>query len=481
MGIKRIGAAIAALVVFTALSMASAIPVSLIYNDGVVGHFSLIVAVLLVVALPTFLLLRDERAEYSLKDGFIIVSVSWVTVSAIGALPYWTTGSLPTYVDAMFESMSGFTTTGASVCEDVEALPHSILFWRSLTHWLGGMGIIVLSVAILPLLGVGGMSMFKAEVPSPVMDKLKPTVTETAKTLWKVYIIFTLAEALLLCLVGIDLFDSVCYTFGTLATGGFGTKNLSVAYFNNDAANIIITVFMLLAALNFTLHFHALNLRPSAYLKSGELVVYLSVFTIASLFIAYNIYGINHHSVKESVIQATFQTASIMSTTGFASTDWEKWPWSCQWILFCLMFMGGCAGGTGGGIKCMRLIIVTKHILRELKLLIHPRAVISIKMDGKAVGTPIINSIMAFVALFIGIWFASTVLLVMMEVDIVTAIGACASALSNIGPGLHLVGAMDNYGWMSPGCKILLTFNMLIGRLELYTVLILFVGDFWRK
>ncbi len=481
MGLRRIAAAVAALIMFTALSMGLAIPVSLIYNDGVLAQFMLTVGILLAVSIPGFMILRDERAEYSLKDGFIIVSVSWVIVSAIGALPYWVTGSLPTFVDAMFESMSGFTTTGASVCEDVEKLPHSILFWRSLTHWLGGMGIIVLSVAILPLLGVGGMAMFKAEVPSPVMDKLKPTVTETAKTLWKVYILLTLIEVILLYIAGMNLFDSICHTFGTLATGGFSTKNLSLAHYNSDAINIIITVFMLLAALNFTLHFHALKGKPSAYTSSIECVVYISVFALASAFIAFTVYETHHDSVKESVIQSTFQVASIMSTTGFASTDWEKWPWSCQWLLFCLMFMGGCAGGTGGGIKCMRLVVVTKHIFRELKLLIHPRAVMAIKMDGKVVGAPIINSIMAFVALFVGVWTASTICLVIMDVDVVTAIGACASALSNIGPGLHLVGAMDNYGWMSPGCKILLTFDMLVGRLELYTVFILFVGDFWRR
>mgnify|MGYP003588266661 CR=1 FL=1 len=481
MGLRRIAAAIMALIGFTALSMATVIPVSLIYNDGVVVYFLLLVGVLLGISTPAFFMLRDQRAEYSLKDGFIIVTFSWVIVSAIGALPYWVTGSLPTYVDALFESMSGFTTTGASVCEDVEALPHSILFWRSLTHWLGGMGIIVLSVAILPLLGVGGMAMFKAEVPSPVMDKLKPTVTETAKTLWKVYILLTLVEAALLYIAGMNIFDSVCHTFGTLATGGFSTKNLSLAYYNSDAINIIITVFMILAAMNFTLHFHALNGKPSVYVNSVECLTYIGVFAVASFFIAFNVYETHHESVKESLIQSTFQTASIMSTTGFASTDWEKWPWSCQWILFCLMFMGGCAGGTGGGIKCMRLVVVTKHIFRELKLLIHPRAVIAIKMDGKVVGTPIINSIMAFVALFVGVWTASTIGLVIMGVDIVTAIGACASALSNIGPGLHLVGAMDNYAWMSPGCKILLTFDMLVGRLELYTVFVLFVGDFWRK
>lgn len=481
MRFRRIGAALSGLIVVTALSMATAIPVSLIYNDGVITQILIIVGTLLVISVPAFLLLRDKKAEYSLKDGFVIVALSWIIVSAIGALPYWITGAFPTFIDSMFESMSGFTTTGASVCEDVEKLPHSILFWRSLTHWLGGMGIIVLSVAILPLLGVGGMAMFKAEVPSPVMDKLKPTVTETAKTLWKVYILLTVAEIILLYIAGMNVFDSVCHTFGTLATGGFSTKNLSVAYFDNNAIFIIITVFMLLAGLNFTLHYHALCLKPSAYTKSLEFFVYMGIFFLATAFIAYNVYGSHHNSVSESLVQSAFQTASIMTTTGFCSTDWEKWPWACQWLLFTLMFMGGCAGSTGGGIKCMRLILAAKHVLRELRLLIHPRAVIAIKMDGKVVGSPIINSIMAFIALFVGVWAFTTTLLVIMEVDIITAIGASAATLSNIGPGLHLVGPMDNFGWMSDNCKALLIFNMLVGRLELYTVFVLFVGDFWRR
>ena len=294
-------------------------------------------------------------------------------------MPYWVTGVLPSFVDALFESVSGFTTTGATVIADVEKLPGSILFWRSLSHWLGGMGIIVLSVAILPLLGVGGMAMFKAEVPSPVMDKLKPTVAETAKTLWKVYLLLTVAETALLYIAGMDLFDSLCHTFGTLATGGFSTKNLSIGHYQSVFIDVIIIFFMLVAGINFTLHFQALQGKPRTYLHSFEFRLYMIVFGASVIFITFMVYGNNYSGIGESLLKSAFQVSAIMTTTGYGNADWEQWPWACQWLLLTLMFMGGCAGSTAGGMKCMRLIIVAKHVFRELNLLIHPRAVIALK------------------------------------------------------------------------------------------------------
>lgn len=478
---RLIAAALGALTAVLGLCMATAVPWSLHSWDGCHGEFIALVVLLVVGGSVVFILCRDPDAEYGLKDAFVIVTFGWIIAGVAGALPYYVTGSLPTFVDSLFESVSGFTTTGASVVDDVEKLPLSILFWRSLTHWLGGMGIIVLSVAILPLLGVGGMAMFKAEVPSPVMDKLKPTVAETAKTLWKVYILFTVLETILLFAAGMNLFDALCHTFGTLATGGFSTKNLSVGYYQSIWIYIIIIVFMLVAGLNFTLHYQALNGHPEAYLKSSECRLYLGIFVMSTVFIAWNIYGVNYDKVSDSVAESAFQTASIMTTTGFVSADWEKWPWACQWLLLCLMFMGGCAGSTGGGMKCLRLVIVAKHVLRELRLLIHPRAVIPLKMDRKVVSTPVINSILAFVALFVGLWSISTLILVILDVDVITAVGATTATLSNIGPGLNKVGAADTYAWMSAPAKWLLIFDMLAGRLELYTVFVLMVPDFWKK
>ena len=463
------------------LCMTTALPWAIYYEDGALGSFIVVIVFCLVVGGITYRIFHEKDAEYGLREGFAIVTLGWVIAGFVGALPYWIYGVTPNFLDALFESVSGFTTTGASIFADVESLPHSILFWRSFTHWLGGMGIIVLSVAILPLLGVGGMAMFKAEVPSPVMDKLKPTVAATAKTLWKVYVLLTVVEVTLLYLAGMSIFDSLCHTFGTLATGGFSTKNLSLGYYDSTLIKMIIVFFMLIAGINFTLHYQALTGNSNAYLTSLECRLFIVIFVITVGFISWNIYGNNYDSLSESLVESSFQTASIMTTTGYGTADWEKWPWACQWILFTLMFMGGCAGSTGGGIKCMRLIIVAKHVFRELSLLIHPRAVIPLKIDRKVVGTPIINSILAFIGLFVGMWCVSTSLLVVMGIDPITAIGAATATLSNIGPGLNLVGPTDNYGWLSYPAKSLLTLNMLVGRLELYTVFVLFVPGFWRN
>ncbi len=478
---RLIAAALGALTAVLGLCMATALPWSLHAWDGCHEELLALVAVLVVGGSIVFAVFRDSDAEYGLRDAFVIVTFGWIIAGFAGALPYYVTGTLPSVVDSVFESVSGFTTTGASVAENIEKLPRSILFWRSLTHWLGGMGIIVLSVAILPLLGVGGMAMFKAEVPSPVMDKLKPTVAETAKTLWKVYLLLTVLETILLFAAGMDPFDALCHTFGTLATGGFSTKNLSIGYYQNTTIYVIVIFFMMVAGINFTLHYQALSGNPAAYIRSAECRLYLGIFVLSAAFIAWNIHGVNYHALSDSITESAFQTASIMTTTGFVSADWEKWPWACQWLLLCLMFMGGCAGSTGGGMKCMRLVIVAKHVLRELRLLIHPRAVIPLKIDRKVVNTPVINSILAFIALFVGLWSTSTLVLVILDIDVITAVGATTATLSNIGPGLNKVGAVDNYAWMSPSAKWLLIFDMLAGRLELYTVFVLMVPDFWRK
>lgn len=476
-----VAAALGALTWVLGICMATTLPWSVYHGDGVHQELVAIVLVSVVIGALVYWLFRDTDAEYSIRDGFAIVTLGWILAGLLGALPYWVTGVLPSFVDALFESVSGFTTTGASVVSDIEALPESILFWRSLTHWLGGMGIIVLSVAILPLLGVGGMAMFKAEVPSPVVDKLKPTVAETAKTLWKVYLLFTVVETALLYAAGMDLFDSFCHTFGTLATGGFSTKNLSIGHYQSVLINVIIIVFMLVAGVNFTLHYQALQGQPRAYLKSFEFRLYMIVFAVSVLFITLNIYRNTYGGLGESVLKSAFQVSSIMTTTGYGNADWETWPWACQWLLLTLMFMGGCAGSTGGGMKCMRLIIVGKHVFRELNLLIHPRAVIALKLDKKVISNPIINSIMAFVGLFVGVWGVSTLFLVFLGVDMISAVGASAATLCNIGPGLNKVGAMDNYAWISHPGKALLIFNMIAGRLELYPVFVLMTPDFWKK
>ncbi len=477
---RLIASALGALTAVLGLCMTLTLPWSLYHREPELWVFLGCIAACVAGGGLVYFTFRDPDAEYGIRDAFAIVTFGWVIAGLLGALPFWLSGSLPAFEDALFESVSGFTTTGATVVTDIEKLPHGILFWRSLTHWLGGMGIIVLSVAILPLLGVGGMAMFKAEVPSPVMDKLKPTVAETAKTLWKVYVFFTVVEIVLLYAAGLDLFDAVCHTFGTLATGGFSTKNLSIGAYDSPLVHGIVIVFMLIAGVNFTLHYQALRGNPRVYFRSSEFKLFMAIFIICTVFITLNIYGRDTAEIGSAVDQAAFQTAAIMTTTGYGTADWESWPWACQWLLLMLMFMGGCAGSTGGGMKCMRLMIVGKHVFRELSLLIHPRGVIPVKIDRKVVAAPIINSVLAFVGLFICVWAISTFLLVLLEIDVVTAVGASTATLSNIGPGLNLVGAMDNYAWISAPGKWLLVFNMLAGRLELYTVFILLVPDFWE-
>ncbi len=470
-----------ALAALVGLWIITAVPWALYYGEDTWKELLIITGLVVVTGGLVYFFFRDPRATYGAREGFVIVGLGWFIAALIGALPYLVTGVLPSFPDALFESASGFTTTGASVIAEPANLPKSILFWRSMTHWLGGMGIVVLSVAIIPFLGVGGMGMLKAEVPSPVVDKLRPRVTETARSLWKVYILLTVLEVTLLWIFGMELFDSLCHSFGTVATGGFSTKNTSIEHYSSGYIQWIITIFMFAAGVNFTLHFQALTGRFTGYFKSLEFRVYLTILIVVACFITFRIFGTSFHNLSEAFTHATFQTASIMTTTGFVSTDWELWPWDCQWILLCLMFMGGCAGSTGGGMKCLRLIVASKHIFRELTLLIHPRAVIPLKVDHRVIPNPTINSIIAFLSLFIGIWAISTLLLVILQVDLVTSIGASTATLANVGPGLLYVGAMDNYSWFSTPCKLLLTFNMVVGRLELYTVLILFIPDVWRR
>ncbi|MBM4327751.1 MAG: TrkH family potassium uptake protein [Deltaproteobacteria bacterium] len=478
---RLITAALGAILAVLGLCMSTSIPWSLHFGDQAHDELLLISAACAILGSLAALGFWKAGAEYSVKDGFVVVTLGWVLAGLLGGMPYYICGVAPSFVDAVFESVSGFTTTGSSVMADVESLPRSLLFWRSLTHWLGGMGIIVLSVAILPILGVGGMAMLKAEIPSPTVDRLRPTVAATAKTLWKVYLFLTVLQTLLLWLAGMDLFDSICHTFATLATGGFSTKNLSVGHYNSPVIYCIIIVFMLLAGLNFTLHYEAATGKPGVYWNTTECRTYLLLFVVCSLFIAWNVYGEIYANLSEAFIGSAFQVASIMTTTGFVTNDWEKWPWVCQWLLLCLMFMGGCAGSTGGGIKCMRLIVLTKAVFRELRLLSHPRAVISLKVDRKVIPGPIVSGILAFIGLFVGVWSASVLALIAMQIDVITAVGAVTANLSNVGPGLNRVGATDTYEWMSEPVKWVLIFDMLVGRLELYTVFVLLTPSFWRR
>jgi trk system potassium uptake protein TrkH len=397
-----------------------------------------------------------------------------------GALPFFI-GSDISFVDAFFDSISGVTTTGASILINVEAVPKGLLFWRSFIQWLGGMGIIVLSVAILPFLGVGGMQLYKAEVPTPVPDKLRPRIRDTAMVLWKVYALFSLVEVVLLVLGGMSIFDALCHTFTTMPTGGFSTKNASIGHYDSAYFDIVIIVFMVLAGINFSLHFQMLRGRPLAFWRDSECRFYLLLTAVLVLFVTFELFGDVYQNFGQALRHGAFQVVSILTTTGFATADYEKWPAMSQMILLMCMFIGASAGSTGGGMKCLRVMLCFKFCYKELFALIHPHAVSHIKIGGKPVPEDVTRSVLGFLALYVSLFALNTVLLAGLGVDFVTAFGAVASAIGNIGPGFGTVGPAENYAQIPYLGKWLLIWCMLLGRLEIFTVIILLVPEFWRK
>ena len=417
----------------------------------------------------------------SQREGMAIVAVGWTMVGLYGALPFYFSGMFPHFVDAFFESVSGFTTTGSSVLIDIEAVPRGLLFWRSLIQWLGGMGIIVLSLAILPFLGVGGMQLYKAEVPSPVPDKLKPRLSETASLLWQVYVLISLVEVVLLLVGGMGLFDSLCHTFTTMPTGGFSTKNISVAGFNSAYLDWVMVVFMVLAGINFSLHYQMLRGKTLAFWEDSECRWFLIIVVVFSLVVTLNLYGEVYKSFSDALRYGSFQVVSILTTTGYATADYELWPGLSQVLIFLCMFIGASAGSTGGGMKVVRVMLCLKYCYRELYVLIHPRAVATIKLGGKTVSEDVMRSIMGFVAIYMGIFALCSLALAAMGVDFVTAFTAVGSCIGNIGPGFGLVGPSENFALIPQGGKWLLIWCMLLGRLEIYTVIIFLVPEFWRK
>jgi trk system potassium uptake protein TrkH len=481
MDFKAVIAILGLLIIFIGASMLTAILFSLYYSDGAV--LSILISSLICLAVGAILWLIFKRYLNDLKtrEGFAIVTFGWLTMSLFGSLPFIISGAIPSVTDAIFETVSGFTTTGASILSNIEAMPAGLLFWRSMTQWIGGMGIIVLSLAILPVLGVGGMQLFKAESPGPTVDKLKPRIRETAKVLWQVYILFSAVQTLFLLTGGMNLFDSITHTFTTMATGGFSTKNASVAHFNSPFIDIVITVFMFAAGVNFALHYRALNGDVKSFFRNSEFIFYASITVVAIIItsVILLLHG-NYTNIPETLRHSSFQIVSILTTTGFATADYELWPVAIQFILFLLMFNGGCTGSTGGGIKNMRILILLRNGAAELHKLIHPKAIVPVRFNAKAVPQEIISNILAFFVLFISTFVFATLIMTAMGLDIVTAMGSVIASLSNIGPGLGGVGPMDNYSQIPLLGKWVLSFCMIIGRLELFTVLVIFTRVFWK-
>ena len=452
-------------------------------NDLCRNGFLLSMAAVFSCALGLLMFSRGRKlADISKKEGFLLVGLSWLMASAVGALPFYISGAIPCYSDAYFETASGFTTTGASILTNIQALPASMLFWRSLTHWLGGMGIIVLTVAILPLLGIGGLQLLKAEAPGPSVDKITPRIAQTAKILWLIYLGFTVVETLLLMAGGMDLFDALTHTFGTLATGGFSPKNSSVAHYGSSYIDWVITGFMVAAGVNFVLHYRLLTGRVRLLWRNTELKAYLAVLVIASAVIAGNLYGEGLYATAADCLRyAAFQAASILTTTGYATADYTTWPLFAQAVLFALMFVGGCSGSTGGSIKVIRVVTLFKQGLVEMKKLLSPRGVFVLKMNGKPLKHSIVSAISGFFFLYVAIILVVTCLVAVSGQDIITALTTSLATVGNIGPGFGRIGPADNYAFYPPAVKWLLSVAMIIGRLEIYTFLVLFTPFFWRR
>ncbi|MDI6725391.1 MAG: potassium transporter TrkG [Smithellaceae bacterium] len=456
---------------------------SLYYGEG--DALSFIISIMVTSGAGATLLLlfrpKDETIVLGHREGFIIVTAGWLLAAVFGSLPYVLEGIFPTYADAFFETMSGFTTTGATVIKKIEGLPRGIILWRSLSQWLGGMGIIILSIAILPFLGVGGRQLFRAELPGPVKDKLKPRIVEAARSLWLIYIIISLVEFILLLFGGMSVYDSLCHTFSTMATGGFSPKDASVGHYGSLYIDLVITVFMVAAGMNFTLHFLVLSGKIKSLFKDGEFLFFMAVIFIATGLITINIWGSVVAGAGESLRYASFQVVSILTTTGFVTHDFSKWPVLSQIILVLLMFVGGSAGSTSGGIKCVRFLLVIKHSYRELYRLVHPHAVIRVKLGESTVSPDIMASIWGFFVLYIALTLTAILVMSLLGLDMITAVTSVAATISNTGPGLGMVHPMTNYSEIPYGGKWILSFCMLLGRLEIYTVLVLLIPEFWRK
>ena len=478
-----IASIIGILLIFLGLSMIAPLLVSLHYHDPGRNSFIYSISLTMVAGLILIILSKKQSIDdyINQKEGMATVALAWTAIGLFGALPFYFGTEFTSFTDAFFESVSGFTTTGSSVMTNIEGATKSLLFWRSFIQWLGGMGIIVLSLAILPFLGVGGIQLYKAEVPSPVPDKLTPRLSDSAKILWVVYGAITLVEIIFLLGGGMSLFEASCHAFTTLPTGGFSPKNASIAHYNSAYFDFVIVGFMILAGINFSLHYQMLRGKTLAFWEDTECRFFLGLILVFILLVTLDIYGSVYTSIKDAFRFASFQVTSILTTTGFATADYEKFPGLSQVLLFICMFIGASAGSTGGGMKCARVIVCFKYCYRELFKIIHPRSISHIKINGTVISDEVLRSIMGFLALYIGLFIVSSILLACMGVDMMTAFGAVAACIGNIGPGFGTVGPTENFAHLPAMGKWLLSWCMLLGRLEIYTVIILFVPEFWRK
>ena len=470
------------LIAIASLMMLPPAAVSWWYHDGTAVLFLISAAILLSIGLLIFLPVRQVKHELRLRDGFLIVVGCWLALALVGALPFLLLQSPQlSYVDALFESMSGLTTTGATIITNIESLPRGVLYYRQQLQWLGGMGIIVLAVAILPMLRIGGMQLYRAETPGPLKDsKLTPRITETAKALWLIYLGITVACGLAYWLGGMSLFDAVGHAFSTVAIGGFSTHDASLAYFNNPTIEMIAVVFMVIAGVNFALHFTAWR-KASAqpYFNDPELKVYVGLLAGLAFLASFALYvNGTYDTVFEAVRYASFQVISAMTTTGFTTTEFHLWVGFVPILMMCVAFIGGCAGSTAGGMKVIRIMLLYRQSAREIQRLIHPHAVILVKIGDQKTSSTVMDAVWGFFFLYIATFTLMTVMLNATGIDSVTAFSAVAACITNMGPGLSEVGS--NYAGLNSAAKLILSFAMLAGRLEIFTLLVLLTPAFWR-
>lgn len=428
---------------------------------------------------------KDSEKKIGKREGFLIVGVAWLVVAFFGALPYWFSSVLPEFTNAFFESVSGLTTTGASVINDIESVPKGILFWRSLTQWLGGMGIIVLTVAIFPLLGIGGVELFVAEAPGPTSDKIHPRIKETAKRLWGIYAGLTILLTIILFLNGMNFYDAVNHGLTTMATGGFSTKNASIAYFQNPAIHYIIALFMFIAGINYTIIYYSLKGKFDKAWSSDEFKTYLFLVLGLIIMVTIIVFNATNNGAEKAFRESAFQIISIITTTGFVSADYTSWTPFLTLLFFILLFMGASAGSTSGGIKIIRHLVLFKNSSLELKRLLHPKAIIRMKVDKKIVAPRILTHILVFLLFYMILFLIGsmvmTIILSDFEQPFLTSIGAVATSLGNVGPSIAELGPLDNFSKVPATGKWILALLMLLGRLELFTILIVFSPYFWKK
>ncbi|MGN9164783.1 TrkH family potassium uptake protein [Tissierellaceae bacterium HCP3S3_D8] len=468
------------LLIIESLLMIPSLLISL-YTEGT--DVMAFVISIIVTGLIGFILSKKKnyKNQISARDGAAIVSFGWLTASLLGAVPLYISKSAPTYIDAFFEIVSGFTTTGATVLSNVEELPMGILFWRSFTHWVGGMGILVFTIALLPALGIGGFQIFKAESPGPIAGKIAPKIKDTAKILYTTYFTITILQVILLRVGGMNLFDSLVYTFGTVGTGGFATKNNSVGFYDSTYIHLIIGFFMVFSGVNFSLYYSIYEGKIRDVFHDEELRLYFGIVLISTICIGINLFMTSYNSIGLALRDSFFQVGSIITTTGYSTVDFDLWPSFSKGILFLLMLIGGSAGSTAGGMKVIRILVMFKLIKREIIKIFHPRAILPIKTNGKIMSNETVAGIYSFIALYLVIFVVGTLLVTLEGVDLESASSSVAATLSNIGPGLGFVGPTRNFGGYHQITKLLFSFLMLLGRLELFTMIALIAPKDWRR